>query len=95
MKVKIVYLRQVLIIDAKNNKLINATGPQILKEKIVPLFKKAIYVHTNTDSSTDIIAPDRNISKKISPGKEDFIIAVLIERVKNELGASFEILEEE
>ncbi len=74
MKAKIVYLRQELIIEAKNNKLINATGPQILKDKIVPLFKKAIYVHTNEDSSTEIIAPDRNISKKYPQVKKTLLL---------------------
>ena len=84
MKSLIKYLNQELIIETKRNRLVSSRGAEILKDKFLNLFKSAI----NVSKFGKGVYTTRSVD--LEPGSSGYILAILIEKIKNEFGAMFE-----
>ena len=87
MKSKITYNSLKVIVNSKNNKLENIEGDEILKSLITEYFHKAISVITPTESDLGLMGSKQEILK---PGDNDYILAVLIDIIQNQLHMDIE-----
>lgn len=91
MKNKVIFREYEVIIESKNDKVIDYTGDKSLIGIIKTLFEIPIQVTTggqSEDKKGNIIHWDG--IKELKPGDKDYIDSVLMEKVRNELGMEIE-----
>jgi hypothetical protein len=90
MKNKIILRGYEVMIESKNNKVIDYSGDETLISIIKPLLETSITIMTGGHSKVDNEIINYSKSVNLEPGDTGYIEAVLIERIRNQYGMEVE-----
>jgi len=91
MKNKIIFRDYEVIVESRDNKAVKYTGDETLIGIIKPILETPIQVMTGGDYKEDDSITLWDAVKELKPGDKNYIKAVLMEKIRNELGMEVEL----
>lgn len=85
-----------VVVESKNNKLVNIKGDTAIKTVIKKYFEKPVKIIIAGPKEVEGIAVDSTVASELKPGEDGYISAVLVNILRNKLEYNIiPIIEEE